>query len=75
MGNLAEAVKARFCPGMVGRGRLTWGRASRRVAENPDIDHAAAARALVRAAIYAGLSEKEAVATVRSGLRPGGGHA
>jgi hypothetical protein len=51
---------------------LYW--AACRVAENPDINHHAAARDLVRAAIHAGLSEKEAAATVRSGLRHGGRH-
>jgi hypothetical protein len=51
---------------------LYW--AARRVAENTDIDAGAAATALEAAAIRAGLSQKEAAATVQSGLRHGGGH-
>jgi hypothetical protein len=53
---------------------LYW--AACRVAESPDIDRAAAAADLEQAAIRAGLSAKEAAATVRSGLRhQGGAHA
>jgi hypothetical protein len=48
---------------------LYW--AACRVAENPDLDRVAAAAELVEAAVRAGLSIKEATATVRSGLRGG----